>query len=294
MPAKLHAEAIIKVLVGIVMLFIIFTFIFLLLNLFKISGERESLNNVESLSIAINRLDVNSVKVYDAINNFPFFIHPNYIMVGFSKTDYQIEDVCQYEPVTKPKNKECTNSACLCLYQETVTDNDFDYDTAGGAKPTKCFKLDGVDWVFTKTYWDYETGDMNAETPKDNVYANILGGHFDIERDNFKNFYPDSVYSYLFIYGQCEDWWSDISLGTISLYIEKFSIPSSKNERVTTKEEIVAGTNMPDYETYLFISAKDSSTDDRFKFYTNKYSQYEGANIASSSSETKIETKPTS
>ncbi len=142
----------------------------------------------------------------------PFYISKNFIVVAFNKNNEGSADNCQYETVPRPSSISCQNAACLCLYKEQSSDDDFANNI-----PIACEKVNDVDEIFTLDYYDSvpEKGSIKY-TEKEEIYKNIIGPRIEVK----SQFYNDQ-YARLFIYGQCEDWTSDINFGIQRLYIEK-------------------------------------------------------------------------
>lgn len=146
----------------------------------------------------------------------PYYIGNNYILVGFNKDNEGLYDHCDPEKVPRPATIQCANTACLCIYKETAGDIDFEPDD----QPVTCKSLD-VDFIFTLNY--YENGKAKY-TDKEEIYKNVIGPRFTVDSDLYKE-----EYASLFIYGQCEDWGSDVNFGIQKLYVEKLT-DTNKNK----------------------------------------------------------------
>ena len=189
------------------------TFIKNLFGFISDDQEQGTMNSFQELVkiIRSDKNDLNSLAV-------PYYIGNNFILVGFNKDNEGLYDHCDPEKVPRPATIQCANTACLCIYKETVNDIDFEVDD----QPVKCESLD-VDFIFTLDYYDSAPEKGNIKyTNKKEIYQNIIGPRFTVD----SNLYTEE-YANLFIYGQCEDWdsvfGSDINFGIQKLYVEKLT-----------------------------------------------------------------------
>ena len=181
----------------------------------KMSGGIIGFFKGQNYDIAVKNLDELSKTMnvelgesgFSYLAGHRFFLPSGYIIVGFGKDEDSLKDECQIEIVKKPRNFECDNKSCLCLYKESMWSDD---DFVNNA-PMMCRKIN-ANKIFTLDYYSGNTR-YNAAS---NIYKNILGGRIEIE----SSIYPDD-YASLFIYGQCDDWASDELLGNTNLYVER-------------------------------------------------------------------------
>ena len=208
------------------------------------SGDIEEVtarSNFYSLADAVSKLKVDDTKFYDANNAYILNVPRGHILVGYNKESDRAYDACQPESSTKPVL--CRDNACLCWWRKTGEhwytpigdDNDFD-DDANGGNLVDCRALNEVDYVFTLDYNDDKI--KNEPQVKDKVYQNILGQRTSVQ----KNKYYQDEYVDLFIYGRCQDYYTDVDLGIQNVYIEKLKYLG---------------------KTYLFIAVKSSRLDQR-------------------------------
>lgn len=217
-------------------------------NLFvDFSGTKDqqvALNNLQALQKAMNDVAASASEFF--LGDLQFNAFPNYIVVGFSKDDNFVGDVCgysasrnpPYEVVDKPKRPECSQSSCICLYPETYGDDDFDEKDY----PISCLSVK-ADKIFTLDYLYQSYLPNGIKYSEDERVWKNTGGY----PITLTNVYPENLgnfnYASLFIYGQCEDHYSDINFGIQKLFIEK-----------TIKEG----------KTYLFVApSKTTNIDQR-------------------------------
>lgn len=183
--------------------------------LFPATIEESTEINFRRLADEINSLDVGKTTTkYDFFTSHPFYIKNNFILAGFNKgKDVKSIDMCEKGKATKPISSDgCDlDSACLCIYTGTAV---------GDSSPDDCIALNGVDYIFTMRYYDFDSEEIYYSMPA-HIYKNLLGGKFSPVPP--KPQYP-SLYSYLFIYGECDYWWSDYTWGSTKLYVEKMKI----------------------------------------------------------------------
>ncbi len=173
-------------------------------------NEKATINNFNYLVEIANTKLKDKPYFNNADSPLAYYINNQFILVGFNKDDLGSEDECQTEFVRRPAAQACKDSACLCLYPETFTDNDFDPEDL----PRICKAID-ADYIFTLDY--YQNGNI-MYTDKEAIYKNILGPE---SKDIASKYYTDK-YARLFIYGQCEDFGGDDeNFGIQKLYIEK-------------------------------------------------------------------------
>jgi len=153
---------------------------------------------------------------YWYVEGHGYYVSNKFIVVGFNNDTEGSADECEFERVLRPTNKNCKDTACLCLYPEHEgefyellgTDDDF-----ASNPPQECASID-ADYIFTLDY--HKNGAEQYGAPE-KIYKNIIGPPFTPGSE----YYSVDDYARLFVYGQCEDWTSDINLGVQKLYIEK-------------------------------------------------------------------------
>ena len=187
------------------------TFIKNLFGFISDDQEQGTMNSFQELVriIRSDKNDLNSLAV-------PYYIGSNFILVGFNKDNSGLYDHCGPEKVPRPATIQCANTACLCIYKETHGDTDFEVDDY----PVTCKSLD-VDFIFTL---DYHEDGKAKYTNKEEIYKNIIGPRFAVDSSLYTEEYAN-----LFVYGQCEDWYSDVNFGIQKLYVEKLT-DTSKNK----------------------------------------------------------------
>lgn len=225
-PTNPILDAIISIVIGVILLLALLNTPFVK-KLFGILGEEEekaTMNNFNELVEVINGLNNNMFE-----RDHPYFISNNFILVGFNNDTYGSEDECGKEIVLRPSSSECKDSACLCVYPETATYNDFDATDL----PKVCRGID-VDYLFTLDYYDDKLRYTNNEA----IYKNMIGPRI-TEEWLSKGYYNDE-YARLFIYGQCENWSVDKNFGVNKLYIEKVYDEQTKKTFLFIAENSIA------------------------------------------------------
>src|SRR3989338_9220814 len=185
--------------------------------------QQAAINNLQELQKSMNEVASSSSNFM--VNDIQYFIDSGHILVGFSKDDNFVMDACGYdaaiqlgfEEVQKPKRPECSKTSCLCLYQETYDDYDFEEDNY----PVSCLSVK-ADKIFTLDYL-YQSylpsGIKYSEEEK--VWKNVGGSQVTLPSDLYPADAGNFNYASLFIYGQCEDHLSDVNFGIQKLFIEK-------------------------------------------------------------------------
>ncbi len=228
-------------------------FTWLLFSFSQLAGNQEEQTTIvgfNSLAFEIQTLldNPNQFASTSLDNPFHYYIDEDFILVGYNNDNIPLKDECEEEEATKPLNEECTNSACLCLHKETGADNDFDddCDSVRCNQPIMCYKLDGVDNIFTLDYYN----DGEKYNSPESIYGNIMGKEFNPASTK----YPDN-YAYFFIYGECEDWWSDDLFETHPFYIEKFIDQGKTNILIAAiypEDDTISKREQKMREEYLF------------------------------------------
>lgn len=136
---------------------------------------------------------------------------PGHTIVAFNKANTPSKDKCGVEEVAKPA--QCAGVSCICLYEgrdEDMEDN----------KLERCEFVRNADDIFTLEYYAGEIGEgrINIDVPE-TIYKNIIGEKY--TPTTFTEDY-DQSYSYLYIYGECDDWpWAtDVTMGIQNIYVE--------------------------------------------------------------------------
>lgn len=168
--------------------------------------EQGTINNFNELAQIMKELKEGSF-----VPGFPLYISQDFIIVSFNRDNEGVSDHCEYEKVPRPSSPKCSKSACICLYREQTGDQDFSTNI-----PVMCQDVD-TDVIMTLDYYSDAPGKGTSKYTQDpKIYKNVIGPKITIESEKYKD-----EYAQLFIYGQCEDWYVDESIGIQRLYIEK-------------------------------------------------------------------------
>ncbi|MEK6903963.1 MAG: hypothetical protein AABW87_00030 [Nanoarchaeota archaeon] len=190
--------------------------------IFSSEGEAPSLNSFKSLHEAV--AGGVSASEGGVFIDKAYHISPSFILVGFGSKQDSVFDRCGAEEVRKPKVAGCSG-ACLCLYEETGGDIDFDVPEI-----KECLPLDSkVQDVITLNYYNPEKNEVKYLSNKDSdesrrIWQNV-GGNQITSKEILGEFYSgerygDYEYADFFVYGQCRDFSSDISIEVPKFILE--------------------------------------------------------------------------
>ncbi len=180
--------------------------------------------NMNNLAKTINLLSSEN-KEKDAIRYFPFHIGTKYILVGFPRGQWVMDDCAMLGARQINFPQECSDKACLCLYDDI------------GKAPLKCISLPGVDLLYSSYHVDEErmrfrsglssevTDNLRAAPllPKPRAYGGWSG-----------------QYQYFIVHGKCM---LNSAFGVQELYIDM---------------------HHDDGKTYIFIAGESGNTQDRY------------------------------
>ncbi|MFA5141455.1 MAG: hypothetical protein WC471_00610 [Candidatus Woesearchaeota archaeon] len=81
--------------------------------------------NVEGLNNALNQI-LTDKSEYKVEQNYPFYIEPGYVIIGFGKTlgANKGDTTCLNDIVFSKPLGDCGDSACLCLYKYTPREDE--------------------------------------------------------------------------------------------------------------------------------------------------------------------------
>jgi tetratricopeptide (TPR) repeat protein len=208
------------------------------------SPSEDEFTQVEDLMLMIK--DLAASEAYFVANKSITLMMPEgHMLVAYQKGEEPSMDLCGEEPAPKPP--DCGDKACLCLHREMTGDDDFGEQCTGSrnsCKPPKSCTTIDADYIFALRYNEQYS---KANKIPESFYKNVLGQEYNVVNENYKG-----AYSYLFIYEECDDHWSDEQFGFQSVYIEKFTDPKTE-------------------KTHIFLAFPDDNVLDRHKEMNDKY-----------------------
>lgn len=244
-----------EIMYGVFVLILLVLIISVVMNLIDVGGDKRVIeaNAATQATLAKRIIDLKDELIKENVNfkrdYNPFqFAGDEHIIVGFPKGDpnkVQLYSRCADETVSK-KYTSCSESACLCLYEETTGD---DFDDSGPDKPIICITIKDVDYLFTPDYKG------NAFESKDIIAENFVGRSITIPN------YPTEVidkFAEMIIYSDCSYWDDDFEKG--NLYLEAFK---DKDNKISI---MVAGVEEgADSKAIQLIERRIDAMDKKFK-----------------------------
>ena len=207
------------VLALLIIFFLAFSIIFG--DIFGDFGEQSSAKSYANI-INISKNLENSPEQF-LTKNLILSIHEDATIVGFNKNENYAKEVCGAltEEIQKPAT--CGKDACLCYYDPGY-DEDFNEDNKLSSTET-CVRLPKIDYIMSFYYAESKTDEKKVKDyygVSEEVYDNIYGDRI---YPTLPPYYPSEKYSYLFLYGECDDSYWDAEFGKQLMYIEKVNDP---------------------------------------------------------------------
>ena len=216
------------VLAGAVIIVIILVASIFTILYFNEKDKEAAINNFLALAHAVEVIS-DSRHQFDFQVGFPFYLPPDFIVVGFNKQwdNHYTSDGCQPEAVRKPEKRDgkegakCENSACMCLLgnAQNLMDGD-NYNV----ELIECYSLAGIDYIISPylgTSKDKKPGEDSGYPV--GVWANLDGERIRLQKQDYADIDNGlNDYAFFYIYGRCGDYYWGANLGSVKLYLEKF------------------------------------------------------------------------
>jgi len=223
---------------GGVLVFLVILVIIVFTILYVSQKDKEvAINNFIALATKIESLS-RSRDQFDTQTGFPFFLpsgKSDYVVVGFNKEwkDYEKSDGCgDSEAVRKPgasdgkEGQKCQDTACICLFAYGSNYKFMaEYGKYNEYELIQCESLPRVNYIITQYLGTTTSGDAKTKGPAygypEEIWSNMDGEII----HEVSNYAGRNVrdYAFFYIYSQCDGWNWDVNLGSIKLYIEKFT-----------------------------------------------------------------------
>ncbi|GEM_PF-6570085 len=162
--------------------------------------ERATEVAFQTLAFKINELTSSQDQCAATQDGQNLFVAPDYAIVGFNDFAHELPITnCGNQQITRPIRPDCPKEkSCICLYKTQ--------EVFKNLEPLQCAAINS-EWIVMPLY-------SSSYLPT-SVQKNMAGGR------SLHSLLQNTETTFLFIFGQCDDWWIDENFGTKKMYLEK-------------------------------------------------------------------------